>query len=959
MLSYQNLSGQHPSASEHTNMKKYKYCLICLLICLCPISGIATNLPDVVPFQYDQELSSCPITSICQDITGQIWITSREHLYCFDGYQVNKLNLPPHPSVTVQTEIQSIYSDSKNRIWIGTGSCIYSYDQKQQLFTHYFPEPEDILNMSNVIYQIAEAPSGNLFFATRNGIFKLNEITNTLERLESFPWHKICSGDRKHERITLSLHITSTDILWGGTQGDGVWRINLKDGKSTHFKPDKNDPTSLNGKYIYTIYEDEFGVIWLGTENGLSAFQKESSTFINISLPNISGGITTICENENNDLLLGSSQGIYCYKRRNKEIHHLKITSYPRLSSFSNTVSTLKKDRSGGLWVGTLKGLARSYPAPDFSLLKHSGQDKNSIYSNKISFLTADSTNSKLWIVYSKGVVDCYNPVDKTIKHYFLQDIGIQYTSPLMSYLTPDQELIIGTSGGLLHFNSTKDRFEPLQFTFSNQDFKNTYAILKDRQKNYWLGVLDVGVFQINLQQQSCKRIPISYEKIHKNIYTNIKTLYEDYQGNIWIVFWRAGILRYNPQTGEEKLFTQENTHGLLPNNTIWEVKEDQENRLVLTTANGIAIWDPLQEKFVEYPCIKNLEESVVGWEENRYTSQWWLSTTRGIICLNLTDNNFIRYTEPDGLQGNTFNPKATAQLDSLFFFGGDYGLNIINTNQSASNRYVPHPSLTRIIINGIETIPTLLPIKNGLPYLKLKKGENVEIYFSSFSYCKEWRNYYKAGFTTNDSISLKIPQQNNNVIFTATHSGTFPFVLTASNSDGIWSIPQTMLYIEVDNPYLLHLVIFVLLCLIGTFFYYRKTIRQIPGKLKQTKTKASLQLDVRTLQLKQKFEILMEKDQVYLNKRFSKTELASQLKLSEQQLRLFLKNYYGKSFPELINHYRVEAVKQKMKNPQTKDYTLFALGEECGFNSRSSFYRVFKEYTGLTPAEYQEQLKQ
>lgn len=116
-------------------------------------------------------------------------------------------------------------------------------------------------------------------------------------------------------------------------------------------------------------------------------------------------------------------------------------------------------------------------------------------------------------------------------------------------------------------------------------------------------------------------------------------------------------------------------------------------------------------------------------------------------------------------------------------------------------------------------------------------------------------------------------------------------------------------------------------------------------------------QTDEQTRLLLEKFKILMEKEQLWKNKRFSKTELGNRLKLNEQQLTIFLKNNFNKSFPELINHYRVEAVKQQIENPKNKDYTLFAMGEECGFNSRSSFYRVFKEYTGITPAEYQEQI--
>lgn len=940
---------------ESTSMKKYIFCFISILYTYATLWA-AADTPDIVPFRYDPEFNSGNITSVTQDTTGQLWITTQEHLYRFDGYRVDKIELQPHRSITVQSELQNVFGDSKNCIWIGSGSCIYCYDQNHKTTRHYFPVPEDILNMSNVVYQIAEAPDGTIYFGTRNGIFNFDETGKTLKRFEGFPWHKVCSSYKKEERLVISLHITPDGILWGGTIGDGIWRINLKDGKKIHFKHQQDDPASLGGNIINTIYEDSFGAIWIGTENGVSVFRKETSTFTNIIPGNISTAIYAISETGNGDLLLGSGNGMYVHNRRTQANRKIDIPAYPNLLSYSNHISILKRDRSGGVWIGTPKGLACGHTAHNFTLFKHSDTDPNSIASNTVSFLKTVPQTSSLWITYNNGDADYYNPAKKTFKHYSPAKAGKQYATLLSTYFTPKGEFLIGTTGGLLRFNPKRDKFEPLEFPFSGQSFSNTYAILQDHREQYWLGVLDSGIFRVNPQHESCERIPISYEKVQKNIYTNIKILYEDRQRYIWIVFYRAGILRYNPETGEERLFTRENTNGLLPNNAIWDVKEDVQGRLILATAGGLAIWNPQTEKFIECSATQSVSgEYIIGMEENPTDTTWWLSTTKGIIRLNPSTGNTIHYTEADGLQGYSFKNQAIARIDSLFFFGGNYGLNSINANKSIENTHIPTPQLTRIIINGIETDPDLLPVKNGLPYLKLKREDIAEIFFSSFSYRKEWRNYYKTGFRHGNHHVWQHPRQKNSVTFTAGQSGITAFSLTASNSDGIWSSPRALLLIDVDTPYLALLSIAALLLAIsGIVFYYRKAIRK---KIERRPHHSVLkpQVSNQTIQLQEKFKALMDEKRLYLNKRFSKTELAARLKLNEQQLTLFLKNGYGKSFPEIINHYRVEAVKQKMEEPQYKDYTLFALGEECGFNSRSSFYRVFKEYTGQTPAEYLE----
>ena len=101
-----------------------------------------------------------------------------------------------------------------------------------------------------------------------------------------------------------------------------------------------------------------------------------------------------------------------------------------------------------------------------------------------------------------------------------------------------------------------------------------------------------------------------------------------------------------------------------------------------------------------------------------------------------------------------------------------------------------------------------------------------------------------------------------------------------------------------------------------------------------------------------------METDHLYTNKRLNKAQLAAVLKLTELQLAQILKEYIGKGFADFVNYYRVEAVKEKLKDPKYKDITLMGVANECGFNSKTSFYRVFKEVTGITPADYLEQLK-
>ena len=60
-----------------------------------------------------------------------------------------------------------------------------------------------------------------------------------------------------------------------------------------------------------------------------------------------------------------------------------------------------------------------------------------------------------------------------------------------------------------------------------------------------------------------------------------------------------------------------------------------------------------------------------------------------------------------------------------------------------------------------------------------------------------------------------------------------------------------------------------------------------------------------------------------------------------------------NQSFSDFVNKYRVEEVKKLMADGKHEKFTLVALAKQCGFNSKTSFYRVFKKETNKTPADY------
>ncbi len=93
-------------------------------------------------------------------------------------------------------------------------------------------------------------------------------------------------------------------------------------------------------------------------------------------------------------------------------------------------------------------------------------------------------------------------------------------------------------------------------------------------------------------------------------------------------------------------------------------------------------------------------------------------------------------------------------------------------------------------------------------------------------------------------------------------------------------------------------------------------------------------------------------------NKPFLKPELnisnlARDLEIPSYILSYIINKGFKKNFFDFINSYRIEEVKKRLVSPEYKNLKIESIGHDSGFNSRASFYQIFKKYTDLTPSEY------
>ncbi|TGE24915.1 AraC family transcriptional regulator [Hymenobacter aquaticus] len=95
-----------------------------------------------------------------------------------------------------------------------------------------------------------------------------------------------------------------------------------------------------------------------------------------------------------------------------------------------------------------------------------------------------------------------------------------------------------------------------------------------------------------------------------------------------------------------------------------------------------------------------------------------------------------------------------------------------------------------------------------------------------------------------------------------------------------------------------------------------------------------------------------LETARPYLAPELTLGELAAQLRTNTSWLSRVINTGCGQNFNDFINEYRVREAEQRLRDPQFRHYTLLAVALEAGFNSKSTFNRVFKKLRGITPGE-------
>ena len=780
-------------------------------------------------------LSANSIFSLYEDKNDRIWIGTELglNLYDFDleRFENFAMNNNPNDFAGIN-RINAIYESEStpNFLWLGTMQSVYSFNINTKKFFEYrLPRVHQDSNTGNEIHSIFESISepGILWIATSNGLFKFNTKTGNFNQI---------LRDKLSSQYIISLYEDSENTIWICTNS-GLHAYDKDNNQIKIFRNAPNNPNSISSSYVQSAYEDSRNQLWFGTVGGgLNTFDRKTKRFMSwksqagdpMSISN--NNIWDIFEDQSGILwVCTGGNGLNKVNTNSKNFEHYFHKSDNPNSICGNTVRAIMTDSEGKLWIGSTSGISIiNQQSGKYEHLFHHADNKNSISSNQIRVLYQDRLGF-IWIGSRDGGLDKYDPELKIFKNYKndinnKNSIGADNVTSI--YEDTDGMLWIGTyNGGLNKFNPKTEKFKRYMRETHNPKSLNDNRvnnIVSDESGFLWIGTRN-GFAKFNTKTEEFTRY-ISDPKNPKSLsHFYVLGISIDHDGNLWLATYGGGINKFNPKTEEFTVYKEEDG---LPNNSVYIAIEDNNHNLWMTTNNGLTKFNPETEYFL----------------------------------------NFNTY---DGLQGSEFNAMAFHKdQEGLLYFGGINGFNVFNPDQISSKNFI-----SPIVINDFQifnksiapseplnTHPILTKSILETNSIELTHKENVFSFsFSSLDFSNPEKNEY-AYILENFESEWNMAGTRNFVTYTNLPAGKYVFRVIGTNSAGIWNEEGKSIQIIILPPWWKTKIFYFLSALIialALFLFIQIRI----GKLSREKHKLEEHVKERTQEIQNKNIILKESE--------------------------------------------------------------------------------------------------
>jgi len=334
-----------------------------------------------------------------------------------------KYNMEDESITTISFEDNRIYTILKTNDgteWVGSwGGGLYAITNEGTRY--YFSGEGSNRSLPHpIVYSLFQDESDILWIGTNGGgLIKVNPLKRNFVKLSHDP--KNSNNSLSAGKINSILRDSKGD-LWIAVYNMGLNRYIPSEDKIIKYRNNPENTNSIHNDSITDILEIENNKIMFATADGLGCYDSNIDEFYKLNILNDEHIVYAIEEIENDELLIGTyNNGLFRYNKNTKEIIQYKYKNQKNNLS-DNLVYDILYDSQERIWVATNNGLnLLEKDADKFKIYRKVKGDINQLASNTTRVLFEDS-QKRIWIGLVGGGIALYNDENDSFKNYLESD---------------------------------------------------------------------------------------------------------------------------------------------------------------------------------------------------------------------------------------------------------------------------------------------------------------------------------------------------------------------------------------------------------------------------------------------------------------------------------------------------------------------------------------------------------
>lgn len=436
----------------------------------------------------------------------------------------------------------------------------------------------------------------------------------------------------------------------------------------------KREFTNFNRgeELVRCFFQDDKGVIWVGTSYGLGMFDGQGVRRHKISdTDGDSKEISVYCslKQDSTHYYLGTAKGLV--------LLDLETDQYKLLSSSDIAIRTIQRMNDSIILLGTLNGL-----------IKYNTKKVTFQLVDKIPYSPVDPIvrlDSSCFLITNYHGLYLYDAVTET---YESLPITSKSSSLILSIGvdTINQWAWIGTENGLCKYNITSGEFTNIT-SLPNAPIKNIHISTNDV---LWLGT-DNGLYIYDWKQERYEHIVHSSKNVNSLVNNIIWTVFEDKEHNIWLGT-ESGISVYH-NSHIVDVYSWDNLVGSDEGNDIHCIHRDSRNNYWWGGSNGLGYYNPVKGKSIWFKMNQGrhsishnrIRDIYEDWDKDL-----WVATDGGINRFDYATETFESYQIVDST--HTRNANWTYYIsgdnhDNLYLVAYCGGVFVVNKKNLLSQK--------------------------------------------------------------------------------------------------------------------------------------------------------------------------------------------------------------------------------------------------------------------------------